>query len=251
MDNTQRFTGRAGVYAKARPGYAPQLIERLVAWAGLSPASVVADIGAGTGIFSAQLAAAGARVVAVEPNAEMRSQAAARFDGASNVIILGSTAEATGIRDASVDLVTAAQAFHWFDHEAFRAECIRILRGNARVALVWNMRVSEAPVNAACEQAFRKLCPRFRGFSGGVRTDDPAVAQFFRDTFETWHFANDLVYNREAFVARCLSGSYAPKAGDNGYETFVCAMQDIFDEFQQGGQLVVPNQTNAYIGTLR
>lgn len=251
MDNTQRFTGRAGVYAQARPGYAPKLIERLTTWAGLSPASVVADIGAGTGIFTAQLACTGARVIAVEPNAEMRAQAEARFSDTPSVIMLGSTAEATGIRDASVDLVTAAQAFHWFDHEAFRAECLRILRGNNRVALVWNMRVSEAPVNAACEQAFRKLCPRFKGFSGGVHTDDPAVAQFFRDTFETWRFANDLVYDREAFVARCLSGSYAPKAGDDGHETFVCAMQDIFDEFQQDGQLVVPNTVDAYVGELR
>lgn len=251
MDNTQRFTGRAGVYAKARPGYAPELIERLSAWAGLLPTSVVADIGAGTGIFSAQLAATGARVIAVEPNAEMRAQAEARLGGASSVVMLDGTAEATGIKDVSVDLVTAAQAFHWFDHDAFRTECLRILRGDAHVVLAWNMRVSEAPVNATCEQVFRKLCPRFKGFSGGMRTDDPSVAQFFRGTFETWRFANDLVYDREAFVARCLSGSYAPKPDEDGYEAFVCAMRDIFGEFQQDGQLVVPNTTNAYVGALR
>ena len=75
MDNTSRFTGRADVYAKARPGYAAELIKKLSAWAELSPASTVADIGAGTGIFSAQLAAIGARVIAVEPNDDMRAEA--------------------------------------------------------------------------------------------------------------------------------------------------------------------------------
>ena len=130
MDNTARFTGRADVYAKARPGYAEALIEELTAWAGLSPASTVADIGAGTGI-SAQLASTGARVIAVEPNDDMRAEAEKRFAGASNVSVLAGTAEATGIEDASVDLVTAAQAFRWFDCEAFRAECPRILRAFA------------------------------------------------------------------------------------------------------------------------
>ena len=251
MDNTARFTGRADVYAKARPGYAEALIEELTAWAGLSPASTVADIGAGTGIFSAQLASTGARVIAVEPNDDMRAEAEKRFAGASNVSVLAGTAEATGIEDASVDLVTAAQAFHWFDCEAFRAECPRILRGNARVALVWNMRVSEAPVNAACEQVFRELCPRFKGFSGGVRMDDPTVSQFFHGRFEEWHFNNDLVYSRDAFIARCLSGSYAPKEGEDSYDAFVSAVSGIFDEFQQDGSIVVPNMTDAYVGSLR
>ncbi len=251
MDNTARFTGRADVYAKARPGYAEALIEELTAWAGLSPASTVADIGAGTGIFSAQLASTGARVIAVEPNDDMRAEAEKRFAGASNVSVLAGTAEATGIEDSSVDLVTAAQAFHWFDCEAFRAECLRILRGDARVALVWNMRVSEAPVNAACEQTFRELCPRFKGFSGGVRMDDPTIRQFFRGRFDEWHFNNDLVYTRDAFIARCLSGSYAPKEGEVSYGAFISAVDGIFDEFQSDGTLIVPNVTNAYVGALR
>jgi ubiquinone/menaquinone biosynthesis C-methylase UbiE len=160
MDNTARFTGKADVYAKARPGYAAELIERLSAWAELDASATVADIGAGTGIFSAQLAETGTRVIAVEPNDEMRAQAELRFDNSETVSIVARTAEATGIAAGSIDLVTAAQAFHWFDCEAFRTECLRILRGDARVALVWNMRVSDAPVNAACERTFYELCPR-------------------------------------------------------------------------------------------
>ena len=251
MDNTGRFTGRANVYAKARPGYAAKMVERLCGWAELSPASTVADIGAGTGIFSAQLAATGARVIAVEPNDDMRAEAESCFAGASCVSVRKGTAEDTGIEPDSIDLVTAAQAFHWFDCEAFRVECLRILRGVARVALVWNMRVSEAPVNAACERVFRELCPRFKGFSGGVRMDDPTIAQFFRGKFDQWHFKNDLVYSRDAFIARCLSGSYAPKEGEASYETFVSVVSGIFDEYQQDGLIVVPNMTNAYVGTLR
>jgi SAM-dependent methyltransferase len=251
MDNTARFTGKADVYAKARPGYAAELIERLSAWAELDASATVADIGAGTGIFSAQLAETGTHVIAVEPNDEMRAQAELRFDNSETVSVVAGTAEATGIAAGSIDLVTAAQAFHWFDCEAFRTECLRILRGDARVALVWNMRVSDAPVNASCERTFYELCPRFKGFSGGVRMDDPTIAQFFHGKFDQWHFKNDLVYNREAFVARCLSGSYAPKEGESSYETFVSAVNDIFDEYQQDGRLIVPNRTNAYVGALR
>lgn len=250
MDNTARFTGKADVYAKARPGYAAELIERLSTWAELDASATVADIGAGTGIFSAQLAETGTHVIAVEPNDEMRVRAELRFDNSETVSVVAGTAEATGIAAGSIDLVTAAQAFHWFDCEEFRTECLRILRGDARVALVWNMRVSEAPVNAACERTFYELCPRFKGFSGGVRMDDPAIAQFFRDKFELWCFENDLVYSREAYVARCLSGSYAPKEGEASYETFVRAVNGIFDEYQLDGLLVVPNMTNAYVGML-
>lgn len=251
MDNTARFTGKADVYAKARPGYAAELIERLSAWAELDASATVADIGAGTGIFSAQLAETGTHVIAVEPNNEMRVQAELRFDNSETVSVVAGTAEATGIAAGSIDLVTAAQAFHWFDCEAFRTECLRILRGDARVALVWNMRVSEAPVNAACERMFYELCPRFKGFSGGVRTDDPSIARFFRDRLERWRFENNLVYSRDAFIARCLSGSYAPKEGEPSYETFIARMNGIFDGFQQDGKLVVPNVTNAYVGALR
>ena len=106
-------------------------------------------------------------------------------------------------------------------------------------------------VNRACEQVFRELCPRFKGFSGGVRMDDPTVSQFFHRRFEEWHFYNDLVYSRDAFIARCLSGSYAPKEGEDSYDAFVSAVSGIFDEFQQDGSIVVPNMTDAYVGSLR
>ena len=251
MDNTQRFTGKADVYAKARPGYAPELIERLAAWAELSPASVVADIGAGTGIFSAQMAETGARIIAVEPNEEMRAEAEKRFADNPSISVMAGTAEHTGVEAASIDLVTAAQAFHWFDTEAFRSECLHILRRDARVALVWNNRVADAPVNQACEQTFRELCPRFKGFSGGVRMDDPSIGEFFCGRYGAWRFDNDLAYDRDSFIARCLSGSYAPKEGEDSYSAFISAVEGIFDRYQQDGILTVPNETYAYVGSLR
>lgn len=251
MDNTKRFDGRADSYAKGRPGYPAELIERLAAWAELSPERAVADIGAGTGIFSAQLAEAGTRVFAVEPNDDMRQRSNLSGSVSQHVTWVNGTAEHTGLADASIDLVTAAQAFHWFDGPAFRTECLRILRGTSRVALIWNVRVVDTPVNVACEKVFTAFCPRFKGFAGGMTRDDQRIVDFFGGHYALWSFDNPLPYSQERFVQRCLSGSYAPRQQETAYEPFKAAVEDIYERFAVDGSIVIPNETLAYVGTLR
>ena len=160
MDNTKRFDGRADSYAKGRPGYPSELVERLATWAQLTKESTVADIGAGTGIFSGQLAETGARVFAVEPNDDMRQRANLSGSIAQRVTWVEGTAEHTGLADTSVDLVTAAQAFHWFDGPAFRDECLRVLRGSSGT-YAWLTRQSTSPA--------RRCLPRSAHASRGSR----------------------------------------------------------------------------------
>ena len=137
MDNTSRFSGKADSYQAARPGYPPELAGYL-ADLGMK-GSQVADIGAGTGIFSRfLLEKLDCTVWAVEPNEEMRGKAEEELRDVPRFFSVKGTAEATGLDSQSVSFVTAAQAFHWFSPKAFREECLRILRPNGVAVLVWN-----------------------------------------------------------------------------------------------------------------
>ncbi len=135
------FARSADAYERARPDYPPVALEPL----GLSPDLVIVDLAAGTGKLTRLLAGSGATVIAVEPVAEMRAALPA------SVQVLEGTAERMPLDTASADLVTVAQAFHWFDGDAALAEIHRVLRPDGRLALVWNRRVTEDPVNDAIE----------------------------------------------------------------------------------------------------
>jgi SAM-dependent methyltransferase len=123
----------ADVYERARPGYPDDAVRWL---AGDGPRDVV-DVGAGTGKLTRSLVAAGHRVTAVEPSAAMLAQLRAAVPGA---IPLEGTGEAIPLPDESADVVTAAQAFHWFDKPVALREIARVLRPGGRIALVWNAR---------------------------------------------------------------------------------------------------------------
>ncbi|MFM1850906.1 MAG: hypothetical protein RIS54_590 [Verrucomicrobiota bacterium] len=142
-DATGRFSDRVEAYVRYRPGYPADLISTLVAEAQLGPDSVVADVGSGTGIFTALLLPDTGTVHAIEPNAPMRTWAESTMGAEPKFHSHGTPAEATGLPDASVDLVTAAQAFHWFDPVATRREFARILKPGGQVALIWNERLTD------------------------------------------------------------------------------------------------------------
>lgn len=144
------FASVADVYERARPSYPQESIDWLVGQTGLGPAHTVVDLGAGTGKLTRLLLPTGARVVAVEPIAEMR----ALIEGAEAV---DGTAEAIPLPDASADLVTVAQAFHWFDHGRALPEIHRVLRADGRLVLFWNMRDLEDPVQRGVEELLRPL----------------------------------------------------------------------------------------------
>ena len=104
------------------------------------------DLAAGTGKLTRPLLATGAEVVAVEPVAEMRAALPA---GARAV---DGTAEEMPLNTGSADAVAVAQAFHWFDGDAALAEIHRVLRPGGALALVWNRRRMDDPLNQAIEE---------------------------------------------------------------------------------------------------
>ena len=131
------FERAADVYERARPGYPAEAVGYIVDSLRIDAASTVLDLAAGTGKFTRELAGTGARLVAVEPVGAMRERFSAVLP---DVPVLDGTAEAIPLQDGSVDAVTVAQAFHWFDSARAAAEIHRVLKPVGGCAVVWNVR---------------------------------------------------------------------------------------------------------------
>lgn len=251
-DSTERFSSRVADYVRYRPDYPAALMTWLHGPMGVARDAQVADIGAGTGISSRQFLAAGHPVIAVEPNAAMRAAAEhwlapehARFRAVDG------RAEATGLADASIDLVAAAQAFHWFDTVAVRAEWQRILRPGGMALVYWNSRLLDAsPFLVGYEQLLLDY-----------GTDYTAVAERYQDdaTMQAWFGAglrgqvqlpNVQYLDLDALRGRLLSSSYAPQAGHPRHAPMLAALQDLFAAHAVDGQVAFEYRTRAFLGTL-
>jgi SAM-dependent methyltransferase len=251
FDPTRRFKGRADLYARHRPAYPEEAVTLVVEACGGGPGSLVADVGSGTGILSEMLLARGCRVVAVEPNADMRGEAERRLGGVAGFASVDARAEATTLAGASVDLVTAAQAFHWFDRPRARAEFARILRPGGWVALLWNLRRKDADAFAV---AYERLLLEFATDYERVdhaNVTDAVIAEFFRPSrCEKRVFPNRQVFDYEALEGRLLSSSYAPAAGHPRHAPMLAALRDLFARHSRGGTVAFLYDTLVYFGRL-
>lgn len=247
-DPTQRFSDRVATYVRARPGYPDGVVTALRAHAGLGTGTVVADVGAGTGIFTRVLLAAGAVVVAVEPNAPMREQLVADLGGDPRLRVRDARAEATGLAAASVDLVTAAQAFHWFDRAAAGAEFRRILRPGGSLALVWNERLTDAPFMAGYEAFLQRWATDLAAVDHR-RTSPSDIAGFFAP-WPVTHVAldNEQVLDRAGLRDRFLSSSYAPGPGHPDHVAALAALDALVDAHAVDGVVHFGYRTDVYVG---
>jgi ubiquinone/menaquinone biosynthesis C-methylase UbiE len=146
------FDAGAAAYELARPGYPDEAIAVLVAMLGIAAGTAVLDLAAGTGKLTRRLVDLGAAVTAVEPVPGMREQLVAVLP---QVRVLDGTAEAIPLPDASVDAVTVAQAFHWFDAPAALAEIARVLKPGGGLAILWNERDERTPWVAEMSRIIR------------------------------------------------------------------------------------------------
>lgn len=247
--NEEKFTGRADIYSIYRPAYPKLFLDYLYSKIGFSASSVIADIGAGTGIFSSMLLERGSFVFCVEPNADMRRTAQAKLKQYARCTLLDSPAESIELGPHTVDFVTVAQAFHWFDRNSFRAECRRILKPGGRVVLVWNIRDSTDALTLENAAINRRLCPKFKGFSGGSAEHPEAYDDFFKAGSRIFkEFENDLLFDKQGFIGRCLTGSYAPVESDPYYNDYVDSIGELFEKHCRQEQIRIANLTRCYIG---
>jgi SAM-dependent methyltransferase len=206
MDPTGRFSDRADDYIRYRPDYPAAAIDAILEGLGDPAALMAADIGAGTGISARQLADRGVHVIAVEPNAPMRSAAAPH----PRVEWRDGTAEATGLDDAGVGLVLAAQAFHWFRPREAIAEFRRVSRPGGRLALIWNVRDNRDDATRGYTEAIRtvaRIHPAERPELEPGVVD--AAGLFTRPRRLTFEHAQRL--DRAGLFGRAASSSYVPK----------------------------------------
>jgi len=158
------FTRQAAAYARARPTYPAALVDALAGHAGVSPGDLVADIGAGTGLFTCLLARRGFTVSAVEPNEAMSRQA----PDLPNTTWIDGSFERTRLPEASQRWAVAAQAFHWADPARALPEMRRILEPGGCFTAVWNDRPKGGSEVLQATIAI-------------IREEDPAVVSGYRD----------------------------------------------------------------------
>lgn len=193
------FSRSAEAYERARPGYPDDAIEHLVSR--LPAQARVLDLAAGTGKLTRPLVAAGLEVLAVEPVAEMRAALPASVEAREG------TAQAIPLAGSCVDAVTIGQAFHWFAEEAALRETHRVLRPRGVLALVWNRRIEDDPVN----RRISELLAPYQADAPTHRFDSWRSAFGSTELFgslEERVFANQQVLDGDGFEARIGSISF-------------------------------------------
>lgn len=244
---TQRFSSRVDDYVKYRPSYPANLLDLLAREFGFDATAVVADIGSGTGILTRLFLDHGNPVYAVEPNAEMRGAAEAAFNGYTNFTSVDATAEATTLSPHSIDWITAAQAFHWFDPRATAVEWHRILHPSGRVLLIWNAWES---ADTPFLQGYLALVKRYSTDYGRVsRTrSEQAIPAFFGGNVTEYTLPNPQSYNWQQLVGRLRSSSYAPLPGHPNYEPLMRDLRALFETHAQAGTVTMPYVSRLTIG---
>ena len=249
-DPTHRFSSRVDNYVRYRPGYPTAVIDLLKKECGLTPSAIVADIASGTGIFTRMLLENGNRVFGIEPNHEMRKAGEEYLEAFRNFSSVKATAEATTLAGHSVDLVTAAQAAHWFERPKARQEFIRILKPGGWTALVWNeRRLDSTPFL----REFEKLLLRYGTDYQSVRHERTTkeIETFFAPApFQLRSFDYLQEFDYRGLEGRLLSSSYTPQPGDIAYEPMLKGLRDLFDQHQVNGRVAFEYNTLVYYGRL-
>ena len=246
-DVRQFFSSKVSDYTASRPSYPAALFEDLAAL-GLAHDMSVADIGAGTGLFTKSLLDRGWNVIAVEPNNAMRAAADTALSQYPRYRSVAGAAEATALEDRSIDLITAAQAFHWFDIEPARRECLRILRPHGQVALIWNDRDLTDLIQ-------RELDDLFTEFGGAkrkavlAREDRSSVATFFgAGSIRKQIYPHEQQLDCGGLVSLALSRSYMPGRDTPEGQRVIELVSQLHQRQAEDGLVTVRYQTVMSVG---
>jgi SAM-dependent methyltransferase len=249
-DPVTRFSNRAENYAKYRPGYPAELVGILESECGLTEASTFADVGSGTGILTEVFLRNGNKVFGIEPNAPMREFAERGLGDFARFVSIDATAEATTLEAASVDFITAGQAFHWFDQEKAKREFARILKPGGWVILIWNeRRIDSTPFL----RDYENLLLRYGTDYQKIRHENVAadIDSFYApETFKLRSVDNVQHFNFESLKGRTYSASYTPEPGDPNFEVMISDLEQIFNDHQFNGIVDFEYDTRIYYGQL-
>lgn len=250
LDSTARFSSRVANYVRYRPGYPPEVLQTLKNECGLTSASVIADVGSGTGLLSKLFLENQNRVYGVEPNKDMREAGETVLKEFGRFVSIAGTAEATTLPGHSVDFVTAGQAAHWFDAVRARREFVRILKPGGRVVLVWNDRSTDAtPLLQEYDQLLHSYCAEY----GEVlrQTGNQMEAFFAPVPVSAKRFPSRQEFDYPGLEGRLLSSSYAPLADHPGHASMLKDLRAIFERYQSNGRVVFEYETRMFYARMR
>lgn len=236
----ERFTGRVESYRRFRPRYPAVIADLLRRECGLSSDAAVVDMAAGTGLLTEVFLAAGFAVTAIEPNAEMRTACSKLKRIYPKLRCIGGTAEETGLPGHSTELITVAQAMHWFDLERTRAEFVRILKPDGWCAVIYNNRhLSGDAFHNAYEQFLLEFGIDYESVKN-QHVGRKRLAPFFAPAeMKCAVFPNSQALTGEGFEGRILSSSYIPRPGDERFHRMHSELQKLFDKHQSAGVVTV------------
>lgn len=237
------FEHAADAYAQARPSYPAEAVDWLVG----HTAADICDLGAGAGALTGVLTARGHRVVAAEPSAAMLRE----LQGAAPAAVpIRTSAERLPFADGSFDVVTVAQAFHWFDPEVALPEMARVLRPGGMLSLVYNGRDDRVPWVAALTQLFVAVQPGdLTGDwgAGSVGALDGS-ALFAPRTYAEFGFVSRL--DRDTLIRLAASRSYIINLADARRAEVLQQVGELFDSYADGEpELKLPYVTQCWRAT--
>ena len=247
-NSVERFSNRVENYTKYRPGYPPEMLDLFRDELNLQPSSVMADVGSGTGISAKFFLENGNTVFGVEPNKAMREAAESFLKGFPNFKSIDGTSENTTLEDKSVDVIIAAQAFHWFDKVKTRVEFKRILRENGFTALIWNERQLDSHDFL---REYERFLVKFGTDYAQVRHENISndiLESFFQNKFQKAVFQNSQILDFEGLKGRVLSSSYMPSEENSRFEEMITNLKNIFAKYERTNKIEITYDTNVYYG---
>lgn len=240
-EHAERFTGKSSEYAQYRERYDPELILPLLReWCGLAPAWTVADIGAGTGMLGDVFRVNGNPVIAIEPNADMRTVCARLHEDDPFFRLIAATAEDTGLADGEVEMVAVGRALHWFAVEQALLEFRRILQPGGWVVVIAAGREGGGREE---NEAFEKLLQNWTGNLQSTRAGYAVyerLSEFFAGG-ELHHaeVGGEMLLDWEALRGLTLSISHAPLPDSPSFAGFEAALGEYFERYQREGKITI------------
>lgn len=240
------FYNKANEYAIGRPTYPEEVIKRIKEL-GIGKQSVIADVGAGTGLLTHMLNKLGCRILAVEPNVEMLNVCKEYCSNITTIEYINAPAESTQLKENSIDIIIIAQAFHWFDKELSKVEFKRILKKMGTLfSYGTNMQIN-SEFSIEYINIIRKN--KIKTIASITNFDpDKEKFDFLGQDYEKIYYDNWQSLSEEGVIGNALSLSYTPSKLDSNYDEFVQKLKNLFSKFQEEEKVTLHYKTEMCIG---